>query len=160
MSVGIRKILYRLTINPDNDLEYLWNDEWRSMDVVEEEIRFGDGEDPITIQVRVTHLGPIINDNRIDEETGAILGFNNEDPMAYRWTAYEPSTIYQAIQLLNKAQNWDEFREAVSYWDTPSQNIVYADVDGNIGYQTPGNIPIRAPEHTGRTPVDGTNRCV
>ena len=122
--------LYRITVNPDNPLEYEWNGEWREMEVVDEEIRFGDGQEPITIQVRITHLGPIINDNRIDEETGEILGFNNEDPLAFRWTAYEPSTIFQAIQLLNQAQNWDEFRAAISYWDTPSQNIVYADVDG------------------------------
>src|SRR5206468_2296625 len=51
--------------------------------------------------------------------------------------------------------NWDQFRQALSYWDVPSQNFVYADVDGNIGYQTPGRIPIRAPGHQGVVPVSG-----
>jgi penicillin amidase len=147
--------LYRMEINPDNPLQYRWNGEWRDMEVVEEEIKFGDGGSR-TIQVRVTHLGPIINDNRIDDATGEILGFNNEDPLAFRWAAYEPGTIVQSLILLNKAGNWDEFREALRYWDTPSQNVIYADVDGNIGYQTPSNVPIRAAGHTGKLPVDGT----
>lgn len=147
--------LYRMEINPDNDLQYLWNGEWRDMDVREEEIRYGDGGS-MTIQVRVTHLGPIINDNQRDEETNEVLGFNNEDPLALRWTADEVGTIIEALLRLNKADNWEEFRDAIQYWDIPAQNIVYADVEGNIGYQTQGRIPIRAAGHTGILPVDGT----
>lgn len=148
--------LYVLEINPENDLQYRWNDEWRDIEVHEEVIQFGDSDETITIQVRETHLGPIINDNQIDDETGEILGFNNEDPMAMRWTALEISTLVESILRLNDTQNWDEFRYALSFWDVPSQNFVYADVEGNIGYQTPGRIPIRAAGHDGRLPVDGT----
>jgi len=147
--------LYRIRVNPDNPLQYEWNGEWRDMTLYEETIRFGDGEEPITIQVRETHLGPIINDNHIDEETDGITGFNNEDPVALRWTALDPGTITQAIVGLNKATNWEEFRGALQYWDVPSQNFVYADVEGNIGYQTPGRIPIRAENHSGLLPVPG-----
>jgi penicillin G amidase len=147
--------LYQITVNPDNELQYLWNGEWRDMTVYEDEIRFGDGGS-VTIQVRETHLGPIINDNQRDEESGEILGFNNEDPIAFRWTSYETSTIQQSIFMLNKASNWGEFREALSYWDSPAQNFVYADLEGNIGYQTPGRVPIRAEGHTGKLPVDGS----
>jgi len=147
--------LYRIRVNPDNPLQYEWNGEWRDMTLYEETIHFGDGEEPITIHVRETHLGPIINDNQINEETGGIPGFNNEDPVALRWTALDPGTISQAIVKLNKATNWEEFREALQYWDVPSQNLVYADVEGNIGYQTPGRIPIRAENHSGLLPVPG-----
>jgi penicillin amidase len=147
--------LYLITVNPDNELQYLWNGEWRDMTVRDEEIQYGDGGS-VTIQVRETHLGPIINDNRFDEETGKVLGFNNEDPLAFRWTAYEVSTIQKSIFMLNRASNWDEFHEALRYWDTPSQNVIYADIQGNIGYQTPGNIPIRIAGHTGKLPVDGS----
>ena len=147
--------LYRIRVNPDNPLQYEWNGEWRDMTLYEETIHFGDGEEPITIQVRETHLGPIINDNQINEETGGIPGFNNEDPVALRWTALDPGTITQAIVKLNKATNWEEFRGALQYWDVPSQNFVYADVEGNIGYQTPGRIPIRAENHSGLLPVPG-----
>lgn len=147
--------LYQITVNPDNDLQYEWNGAWRDMTVHEETIRFGDGGE-FTIRVRETHLGPIINDYQIDEETGEILGFNNENPLALRWTSLDPGTTMEAILRLNRATNWDEFREALSYWDSPAQNFVYADVEGNIGYQTPGRVPVRAAEHSGMLPVDGS----
>lgn len=147
--------MYQITVNPDNELQYMWIGEWRDMTVREEEIHFGDGGSA-TIQIRETHLGPILNDNQRDEETKEILGFNNEDPLAFRWTAYETSTLLKSVLMLNRASNWDEFHEALRYWDSPAQNFVYADVEGNIGYQTPGNVPIRAEGHTGKLPVDGS----
>ena len=147
--------LYRIRVNPANPLQYEWNGEWRDMTIHEETINFGDGQEPITIQVRETHLGPIINDNQVDEETGEVMGFNNEDPVALHWTALDPGTLFQAVFDINKATNWEEFRDALQYWDVPSQNFVYADVEGNIGYQTPGRIPIRAADHSGLVPVPG-----
>jgi len=146
---------YRIRVNPDNPFQYEWNGQWRDMTVRPETIYFGDREEPITIQVRITHLGPIINDNQIDEDTGEVLGFNNEDPLAIRWTALESGTISRAILALNKAKNWQEFRDALRYFDVPSQNIVYADIKGNIGYQMPGRIPIRSANHSGLLPVPG-----
>jgi penicillin G amidase len=146
--------LYRIRVNPDDDLQYEWNGDWRNMTVREETLNFGDGSEPMSFQIRVTHLGPIINDNQLDDD-GNLLGFNNEDPLALRWTAFEPGTILNAVLLLNKAADWDEFRQALEYWDTPSQNIVYADIEGNIGYQVPGKIPIRAAGHNGLLPVPG-----
>lgn len=148
--------LYRITVNPDNPHQYLWNDEWRDMTIIEGEIRFGDGEPAVPITVRETHLGPIINDNRRDPETGALLGYNNEDPVALRWTGHDIGYLQQAIFGLNTASNWEEFRVALQSFNVPSQNFVYADREGNIGYQTPGSIPIRAANHSGTVPVDGS----
>lgn len=147
--------LYMLEINPDDPLQYRWNGEWRDMTVREEEIRFGDSEETVTIQVRETHLGPIITDNDVDDD-GNVSGFNNDEAMALHWTSYETGTIVSSLFALNQASNWDEFRDALRMWDAPSQNFVYADVEGNIGYQTPGRIPVRAAGHTGMLPVDGT----
>ncbi|UCH51828.1 MAG: penicillin acylase family protein [Chloroflexota bacterium] len=147
--------LYYIRVNPNNQLQYEWNGEWRDMTVHKETINFGDGADPITIQVRETHLGPIINDTKIDKETGEVSGFNNESPLALRWTALDPSTLIQSVTQLNNATNWTEFRNALSHWDVPSQNFVYADIEGNIGYQTPGHIPIRAKNHSGLVPAPG-----
>jgi penicillin amidase len=147
--------LYRIHVNPDNPLQYEWNGKWRDMTVHKETIYFGDSKEPVAIQVRETHLGPIINDNKVDKDTGQIFGFNNKDPLALCWTALEPSTLFRAVSDLNKATNWEEFRSALKYWDVPSQNFVYADVKGNIGYQTPGHIPIRAQNHSGLIPVPG-----
>jgi penicillin amidase len=59
--------------------------------------------------------------------------------------------------MINQAQDWTQFREALTNWDIPSQNFVFADVEGNIGYQMPGKIPYRAADHDGLTPADGSS---
>lgn len=146
--------LYIIKPNPDNPLQYEWNGEWRDMTVRTEEIRFGDGEPSLTLNVRVTHLGPIINDYQLEDD-GTVSEYTDK-PLALRWTSYEPSTLLKAILGLNRARNWEDFREAARYWDTAAQNMIYADIEGNIGYQTPGHVPIRAAGHTGILPVDGS----
>lgn len=148
--------LYRIEVNPDNPLQYKFNGEWIDMETREEVIRFGNRKDEtLSFTVRETRFGPIINDNQLDDD-GNALGFNNENPLAMRWTALEQGTLFESVILLNKAQNWEEFRVALTFWDTPSQNFVYADIDGNIGYQAPGRVPVRAAGHIGLLPMDGT----
>ena len=143
---------FLIDINPDNELQYRWNDEWRDMTVREEVIRVGDSDETTTIQVRETHLGPIMNDNRLDDD-GNLMGFNNDDPRVLRWTGREPNQIFAALRKLTVATNWEEFREALSTWGAPAQHVVYADVDGNIGLQVPGFIPVRAEGHSGTLPI-------
>lgn len=147
--------LFKIKVNPENPLQYEWNGEWRDMILHEEIIRMGDSDETVTLQVRETHLGPIINDNDRDDD-GNILGFNNDDPLAIRWTALDPDETITAFADITQAQNWEEFRKALSRFGAPSQNFVYADVDGNIGYQTPGRIPVRPAANSGLVPVDGS----
>jgi len=64
-------------------------------------------------------------------------------PLALRWTGLEQCNIVSSIQKLNRATNWDEFRDALRDWDVPPQNFVYADREGNIGYVMAGAIPVR-----------------
>ncbi len=66
-----------------------------------------------------------------------------EYAVSLKWTALEPGTTAAAIFALNVADDFDDFRDAAALFDVPAQNLVYADVDGNIGYQTPGSLPIR-----------------
>jgi len=146
---------YRIKINPANPLQYEWNGKWRDITVRDETISFGDGKPSVAIRVRQTHLGPIINDYAYDQKSGEISGYNNKDPLALRWTALEPGSIALAVIGLNKAANWQDFRTALQYWDTPSQSVIYADRQGNIGYQMPGRIPIRAKNHAGQVPTPG-----
>jgi len=146
---------YMIKVNPDNPLQYEWDGKWRDMSVREEKISFGDGKPPITVKVRETHLGPITNDNKYDAKTGEVSGYNNKDPLALHWTALEPSSISVAILALDKAKNWDDFRSALKDWDVPSQSLVYADGQGNIGYQMPGKIPIRPGDYAGQVPAPG-----
>jgi penicillin amidase len=146
---------YQIKVNPANPLQYEWNGKWRDMTVHDETIIFGNGQPPLNIKVRITHLGPIINENRYDAQTGELMGFNNKDPLALHWTGLQPNTISTSILKINRAKNWDEFTSALKLWDTPSQGLIYADRQGNIGFEMPGKIPIRAKNHTGQVPVPG-----
>jgi penicillin amidase len=128
--------LYIERLNPDNPNQYEYMGEWHDMEIVEEVIRVNGGED-VVLPVRLTRRGPIVTEQVTDEEDGI------SDVLSVRWTAFEPSRILQSVVLLNRAQNYDDFFEAMRYWDVPSQSIVYADVEGNIAYFMSGRIPIR-----------------
>ena len=146
---------YRLRIHPDDPLRYEWNGGWREMTVRVETIAFGDGSEPVVFRVRETHLGPITTDNRWDPDSGTVSGFENDAPLAQRWTALDPGTISRAVLSLDRAGDWDSFRNALRDWDVPAQHFVYADVEGNIGYQLAGRIPIRAGSFDGLVPAIG-----
>ena len=98
----------------------------------------------VTVDVKITRHGPIITDI-IPGETRQV---------ALRWTLYDG--LHMVFFDVDAAQNWEEFRKAFSELDAPGQNVVYADVDGNIGYQTTGRVPIRA-AGDGSVPVSGAD---
>lgn len=116
------------------------------------------GGDTETITVRSTRHGPLLSDLDDDiDDVGTSLQRTTEQgtyEVALRWTALDPSPTIKAVFALGKAQNWEQFRAAAKLFTVPSQNLVYADVDGNIGYQSPGTIPIRK-KGDGRWPVPG-----
>ncbi len=96
------------------------------------------GGDDVTITVRTSKHGPILSDASADlRKLGGGKG------IAIRWTALDPGRTGDAVMALNKAANWQDFRTAASLFEVPAQNMIYADVDGNIGYQSPGKIPVR-----------------
>ena len=138
-------------VNPENPNQYEYRGRWEDMQIIREEIRVAGQEEPVVVFARITRHGPIINDIVGGEEKDWSYGWQ---PLALSWTALQPGTLTRSILLLNRAQNWEDFREALSYWDVPSQNFIYADVDGNIGYQMPGRIPIRG-RGDGSVPVPG-----
>ncbi len=76
--------------------------------------------------------------------------------MTLRWTASDPSIFRNVFLDIDRARNWDEFRTALAAFGGPGQNFVYADVDGNIGYQAAGKLPIRR-NYNGDIPVDGSS---
>lgn len=123
--------------------QYLTPSGWKSPEVRREVIHVKNKPDVI-LDVQVTRHGPIVNELS-PEETRKI---------ALRWTLYDG--IRNPFFHADSAQDWQQFRQAFSELDAPGQNLVYADVDGNIGYQTTGKIPIRA-GGDGSLPVDGSN---
>ncbi len=121
-------------INPKNPRQYEQGGKWVDGEIVREEIRVRGRREPLMEEVLVTGHGPIISPSIPGEERA----------LALRTVVAEPSQHAQAILLLNRAGNWEEFREAVRHWPAPAQNFVYADVEGNIGYQMAGLVPLRA----------------
>jgi penicillin amidase len=81
--------------------------------------------------------------------------WEGENQLALSWPMYEGDTVVESVMKINLANNWDEFRSAVKTWETLSLDFVYADVDGNIGFQAAGKVPIRKPNHSGLVPVPG-----
>jgi penicillin amidase len=138
-------------INPANPNQYEFEGEWLDMEVIREEIGVAGQDEPEVVFARVTRHGPIINDVVGGAEEAWSFGWQ---PLALSWTALQPGTLMRSVLLLDRAGNWEDFRTALSYWDVPSQNFVYADVEGNIGYQAPGRIPIRA-SGDGSVPMPG-----
>ncbi len=102
------------------------------------------GQPDVTVDVKITRHGPIVTD-LLPGETRQI---------ALRWTLYDG--LRMPFFDVDTAQNWEEFRKAFSQLDAPGQNVVYADIDGNIGYQTTGRVPIRA-AGDGSLPVSGAD---
>jgi len=102
------------------------------------------GQPDVTVDVKITRHGPIISE----------LVPGDTRQLALRWTLYDGLRI--PFCDVNSAQNWDEFTKAFSQLDAPGQNVVYADVDGNIGYHTTGKVPIRA-AGDGSLPVSGAD---
>ncbi|MBS1906266.1 MAG: penicillin acylase family protein [Actinobacteria bacterium] len=125
------------------------------------------GGDDITLTIRSTVHGPIVSGltddftalaktpivGRADAgspggETGVApdstaAALPGQYAVSLRWTALDPGTTSTAIFAMNTAKDFTDFRHAASLFDVPAQNLIYADQKGNIGYQTPGRLPIR-----------------
>lgn len=152
-------------INPSNPNQYEIDGEWKDMDRVTEIIEVA-GSEPIIIEVRSTHHGPIVSDrsypiNLNPEEDQfsfadeARIELPDNFSVSLSWPALIPGSTFVGIRDFNYAKNWDEFREASRLFDVPAQNLLYADIDGNIAYQSPGKLPIRAEGQLGDIPIPG-----
>jgi len=124
---------YLETINPADSNQYLLDGEWKDMRIVKEEIPVK-GEDEPSMRInRFTHRGPVVSEFKDVEEK----------VISIHWQGNEMSNELRTCYLLNHAENWEDFREAVRSMKSVNQNIVYADRLGNIGLQTSAGVPIR-----------------
>lgn len=139
--------VYRETFDAQNPLKYQTPAGWRDAEVRREEIKvrksmLGTDTEVVTHEVIVTRHGPVVL------KKGA-------DAFALRWTALSPTaTEFTAFYKLNRARDWKEFTEALKDYGGATQNFVYADVDGHIGYYGAGLVPIRS-SGDGSVPYDG-----
>ena len=135
--------LYLEKLDPGDPLRYKTETGWARMRV-EKSTFHVKGQPDVTVDLKFTRHGPVLWE---DEPTHRAL--------ALRWIGAEPGTAgYLACLTLDRAQNWQQFEAAVQRWKLPTHNIVYADVDGNIGEHSVGMEPIRK-NFTGTIPMPG-----
>ncbi|PWC08426.1 penicillin acylase family protein [Mycetocola zhujimingii] len=121
----------------------------RPLTVREEVVKVAGGED-VPITIRSTERGPLVTGvtgdfSSIAADYPASSGLpEGSYELSLQWTALTPGQTPRAIFAVNQATDWASFREGARLFEVPSQNLVYADVDGNIGYQAPGLIPVRS----------------
>ncbi len=127
--------------NPHNPRQYLYDGHWQQAKLRQETIHVR-GRPDYQLTAYTTRHGPIISH------------FGGRD-LALEWTALQPHALsIRTFIKLDEAQNWQQFKNALRAFSGPEQNMVYADVEGNIGYYAPGWVPVRR-KGDGSLPVPG-----
>ena len=134
--------LYVEELNPANPLQCKTESGWQDMETRREIFRVKGGPDA-EVDLKFTRHGPV-------------LWADGKRALALRWVGDEPGTAgYLASLAIDRAENWEQFEAAIPRWKVPSENIVYADTEGNIGEHSAGLAPIR--RWTGLLPVPGSS---
>jgi len=143
--------VYLEKFDPNNSQKYMTPSGWQDAKIRHEEIKVRKGLadlsfDTITLDVTETRHGPIVFER-------------DGKRYALRWTALDPTKNKpDSTFQLNRAHNWKEFSKALEAFTAPTQNIVYADVDGHIGYHAAGMVPVRK-SGDGSLPYDGSTEA-
>jgi len=122
--------LYLEELSSKDPLQYRTEHGWERMQVQRETFKVRGGSD-ITVDLKFTRHGPVMWQDR-------------QRALALRWVGMEPGTAgYLSSLAVDRAENWDQFSNAMKRWNVPSENIVYADKQGNIGEYLAGLSPLR-----------------
>jgi len=122
-------------INPNNINEYKHENEWLLISRKKETFSIK-GNPDTTIAIRSTHHGPIVSDiHPLEKESSQVLSMS--------WTGHWVTNELDAWVQLTTMKNWSDFSNALSNFGVPGQNIVYADIEGNIGWRPAVFVPIR-----------------
>jgi penicillin amidase len=143
---GDTEDLYVYQTNPANPSQYKYRGAWEDMRVIRETIPVK-GEAPVVAELKSTRHGPVVYEDKTHHVAYAVRA-------AWMEIGGAP---YLASLRMDQARNWQEFEDACGYSQTPSENMVWADRDGNIGYQAVGISP-RRPNWSGLVPVPGDGR--
>ncbi|MYD70722.1 MAG: penicillin acylase family protein [Acidobacteria bacterium] len=138
--------LYVYETNPANPNQYRYLGGWESMTVRTDTIPVK-GQADAEVELKYTRHGPVVHEDTANNVAYAVRA---------AWLDYG-SAPYLASLRMDQATTWEEFVEACNYSRIPSENMVWADRAGNIGYQAVGVSPIR-PNHSGLVPVPGDGR--
>jgi penicillin G amidase len=135
--------LYLEDVRGDTVLE---GDKYVPLNVITEEIRVRGEDQPRSIRIRSSPHGRLLSD--VDQRLQQVSASRTTPgtapyAVALSWTALQPGRTMDALLALDQAQNFAEFRAATALLSAPSQNFIYADTAGNIGYQLAGAVPLR-----------------
>ena len=118
----------------DGKGNYEGNDgQWHPLSVDREVIHVRGGEDEV-VNVQSTEHGPLVS---------SVSGHDYKQPIALKWTIYDPTLNTIPLYAMDAASNWSEFSAALKDWAWPTQNLVYADDQGHVAYHAIGKVPIR-----------------
>ena len=134
-------------------------DTYVPLHVITEEINVRGEDQPRTVRIRSSRHGPLLSDvdQRLQQVSASRSGPSPAQyAVALSWTALQPGRSMDALLAIDQAQNFAEFRGAAALLSAPSQNLIYADTDGNIGYQLSGAVPLRR-KGSGMKPSPGWN---
>ncbi len=113
---------------------YLFEDEWRPLEVVREEIAVKGREEPDVLEVRITHHGPIVNE---------ALGADQAEPLALSWLTLDEPTAFRGMFELHDIDSGPELVRRLEGHSSPASNLIWADRHGSIGYKLIGRLPLR-----------------
>ncbi len=150
---GDTQDLYLERLNADGTAA-LYEGLWEPLTIHREEIAVRGRPEPEVVEVRETRHGPILDSYMVGLGEFRVVEGGIRATYSLRWVGADEGLPPGTVHRLNTAANWEEFRSALSTWSCPGQNFVYADVDGNIGYQCTGWHPIRR-HSDGSVPVPG-----
>ena len=136
--------LYIEKLNPENSRQYQFRGKWVDLETQRDHIVVKGQDTPVDVEYQYTIHGPVVATDS-----------KRHEAVVLRWTGAEPGTVgYLGDLSIDRAHNWEEFRKALARHKMPAENFVYADVDGNIGYQAAGLSPVRS-NWPGLLPVPG-----
>jgi penicillin amidase len=143
--LGDHADLFEERVNPENSNQYQWRGAWKTFDMRTETIQVK-GRGPVTLEVRSTHHGNVVNELLDGVEPGEVYTLTTAA------TAAETSSMGGTLKMM-RATDWASFRAAMSEYASPAPHIIYADAQGNIGYHTLVRTPARPAEE--RLPREG-----
>jgi penicillin G amidase len=138
--------LYVYETNAANPSQYKYGGGWEAMTVIKDSIPVKGGA-PVAVELKYTRHGPVVYEDKAHHKAYAVRA-------AWREVGGAP---YLASLRMDQAHSWDQFVDACNYSRIPAENMVWADIDGNIGYQAVGIAPLR-PNWSGLVPVPGDGR--
>ncbi|MEY3437175.1 MAG: hypothetical protein RL335_1631 [Bacteroidota bacterium] len=132
------KDYYEIKFKDESRSEYWFNGEWKKADLRIEQINIK-GKQPYIDTVSYTIFGPVIYDKTFNDR------LKQHKAYALSWIAHSPSNPMRMWYQLNRAKNYNDYLEAIKYFNEPSQNILFASKENDIAVKQEGNFPLRWP---------------